>query len=148
MSFASPDLAGLRALKVSCEHLDPKGYVYVLFRQDAPVYVGQAKSIHYAHQQIIEHGRRSKIFDSLAIVECPVAELESVQAEYIVNLRPVYNDRLPSQPVYMSLSVVVRGMKARGYSNGHRRTLERAGIEELYLSSYRAADLKAGGFIT
>lgn len=148
MSMTPPTLADLRAAKVPIEHMNPKGYIYALFHQDTPVYVGKAKGMHYVHQQIAERRRRQETFDGVAVIDCPVDELELVQAEYIIQFRPVFNDRLPPQPNYVSLAAVVRAMKDRGYAHAHRRTLKRAGIEELYLSSYRVADLKAGGFIS
>ena len=146
MNFYPPDLAALRQAKQPCDSPKAEGYIYVLFHGDVPVYVGQAKSVYYVHTKIIADRGEAKEFDSVALVAGPVEALNVMQAEYIIQLRPLYNEVLPQQEVYVSWTKVARWLKTQGV-HGRRRALRKAGVEELFLSTYRYADLRAKGFI-
>jgi hypothetical protein len=76
--------------------------IYFLLRASEVVFVGQSADVLV---RINHHwAEKEKAFDAYYVIECPVDELNLVQAHFICKFKPVYNTALPSQEMFKSLN--------------------------------------------
>lgn len=85
--------------------------VYFLINDDEIVYVGQAVDL---ARRISQHWGGDKVFNKFALVECSIAELSNVEAEYIVKFAPRYNVTLPPNDKWTTRGSIRRRAKELG----------------------------------
>lgn len=78
---------------ISVESYFSMGYVYFLFYEGILVYVGQTVLL---GSRIKAH-RKDKAFDRFSYIEVELSDLNSVEANYINNLKPIYNSQVDSK---------------------------------------------------
>lgn len=80
--------------------------VYFLFYESEIVYIGQSTHIEY---RLISHMSSDKVFDSYTAIECGDIgqdELNDLEADYIVEYDPVYNNGLPPNSKWATLNML------------------------------------------
>lgn len=85
--------------------------IYFLIRERNIVYVGQSQDI---MARLSTHANGDKLFDSFNFVACDPAELSNLEAEYIVQLNPEYNLKLPINDKWMTLEMLRRYARSLG----------------------------------
>lgn len=80
--------------------------VYVLYKSDTPVYVGQA--IDVIRRVYFHVAAGSKDFDSFAFIRIESGDLNDVEAALIVALNPRHNQTMPATSRYASLLQIKR----------------------------------------
>lgn len=77
----------------SVDHKPRHSGVYFLLQGDHVVYVGQAKNV---KKRIAEHkADPEKVFDAYSFLPCDAEDLDTLEALYIMHLRPKQNKRQP-----------------------------------------------------
>jgi len=67
--------------------------IYFLVKQDEVVYVGQSVDF---HNRVLAHKKLGVIdFDTYSWIECKKADLNNMEAEYILKFKPVLNKGFP-----------------------------------------------------
>lgn len=98
-------LSKIRDLKFPVQSSsDDTGHIYFLFKGDEVVYVGQTT---VGMNRVYHHKTKAggcKDFDSVTMLECDVNELDKMESEWIIRLRPRYNQRFGPATVYFPKS--------------------------------------------
>jgi len=110
-------LSGSQILAISQKYAPVSG-VYFLIHEGEIVYVGQ--SIDVINRVATHVLKAEKEFDRYAYVEIEPDDLNSVEADYIVNLGPRYNGpNLPSYGEWLSLKFLARLLRDTPYTMNH-----------------------------
>lgn len=100
--------------------------IYFLFDGDEIVYVGQSVDI---MTRVGAH-LRDKVFDSFNYIECDLCDLNNLEATYILELKPKYNQALPQNDFWLSSNILKRQL---GISKKElKKMIKEQNIEVMY----------------
>lgn len=81
-------------------------FIYLLWFDNEVVYVGQSK---HGTSRILNHiDQKDKIFNSFSLILTAPQNLNDLEAEYIIRLKPKYNKTLPANSKYKSINVLCK----------------------------------------
>lgn len=109
--------------------------IYVLFKNNEVVYVGQS----YRVEERIHKHSPEKDFDSFSVMEINNGDLSDFEADLIMKFKPKYNLVVPTNSKYGNMST----LKLRYNKNATalKKAIKLNGVEEIHLGYYSLMEL-------
>lgn len=112
--------------------------LYLLFKNDKVVYVGQSKNI---FARLVAH-QSEKDFNGYYIYECSIEKAKALEIYFIINFNPEYNSTMPQNIRYKSLSLL-NSTRPPAYFKKIKALIKRKKLTPVFLNNYDTLEIES-----